>query len=138
MRYCQKCQAPQENLRSEVCEVCGGQLSETERAAGQRPRELNAASPDITESRYPAVRTLSTICRGLAFLSILAGLIVAAAGIFASTGAGIAFSLFALLYSIGGFILLMALAEGMKIIVDIEANTRATREYLTGRLRVGG
>ena len=102
----------------------------------QRNDHCQDPSPKPTsEVRYPAVRTISAVCRLLAFLALAAGVIIAGMGIILKAG-GLLFSILTLLGSLGGFVLLLAVAEGFRIVVDIEANTRATREHLASKIGV--
>lgn len=132
MRYCPKCQSSQESLRGDECENCGSPLVEDGAPPPPRHDQARASSGSASSVRYPAVRTLSATCRALAFLALAVGVVIAGLGIILKTG-GLAFSLLALLCGVGVFILLLAVAEGFRIIVDIEANTRASMEYLRGQ-----
>lgn len=132
MRYCENCRAIQENLRGEECEICGGPLIEGSAPKMNRPNE-NAPPRPMLGNKYPAVRTLSAICRVLAFIGLVVGVSVAAVSLFAGTSGSLAFAAFAAVYSLAGFIVLLAVSEGLRVVVDIEANTRASAEYLRGR-----
>jgi hypothetical protein len=88
----------------------------------------------MIEQRYGALRLIASVLRVLAWvvaigcgLGFLVALIVAATG---SHAEAVMIGPVLLLYGIFGFIYVYACAEGIHVVLDIEANTRATSESL--------
>lgn len=123
--YCPGCEVFQENVRGETCEVCGEVLLER---IPDHP--LGVSDTKAPGPKYPAAQALVTVFRGLGYLAIVAGILIAATGILARSEAGIAFSAVAIGSAMGILIVFLAAAEGIKIMIDIEANTRASLEYM--------
>ena len=97
-----------------------------------------AASPmGATPQRYRALRIISTIIRIFAYLVAVLGLIgvIVGAGFSGSqegaaaagtvVGVGIPYVLFTALF-------LLAYAELLRLLIDVEQNTRATADHLAG------
>jgi len=95
-------------------------------------RTMPEASEDGTPSkpapasRYPALQTLSVIYRILAYVTGTVALITAIWGIATIERGGVALIIGGLLGGIVGVITNLAIAEGIKVFIDIEENTRNT------------
>ena len=84
------------------------------------------------ESRYPALRTIAGIYRLLAYLAAFGAVvsgILAIAGLVGVGGAGSgAAGLLGAVYALFATITLLAISEGIRLFIDIEANTRGVRD----------
>lgn len=129
--YCPGCEVVQENMRGETCEVCGEVLLD-KRPPAPPSRPMTAKAE--TGARYPAAETLITIFRVLGYITITVGILIAATGVMTQSGAGLVFSAATIAYTLGLFIIFLAAAEGIKILIDIEANTRASVEFFQKKL----
>jgi len=78
----------------------------------------------LSRSKYPALMALSTIYRIIAFVVGIAAIIAVVAGIFLIEQGGIALILGGALSGILGVVTNLAIAEGIKVLIDIENNTR--------------
>jgi hypothetical protein len=79
--------------------------------------------------RYPALQTISTIYRVLAYLSAAAGLIGVIVGVSMSSdryggASGGVLILLSILYGAIACVTFLALSEGIHVFIDIENNTR--------------
>lgn len=117
----------------QICPKCGADISEVGDVADENTESGNP----IVQTRYPALRGISSIFRTLAVLAAIAGLIGALVGLVQISGntygapaAGGLIVFVSLLY--GGLFCLYALAisEGIKVFIDIEENTRSTNNLL--------
>lgn len=78
-----------------------------------------------TEERYPALRSIITLYKFLAWLIICAALIVSlAAALLFNLKQSVPFIMFSMFIGIAGFINFMAFSEGILLILDVEQNTR--------------
>ena len=107
-----------EALRPGAWEVIDEELRRRARVGARQPRSI-----DSEEERYPAIRTIVVLLKGLAIAVLLACVL---ATIFAVRADGpVAF-----LFLVAGFLTTVtywAAAELLVLLMDIEANTRALR-----------
>lgn len=96
----------------------------------QRPlpesSEVVAQSSPKPTSRYPALKTLSVIYRILAYVTGIAAVIIAILGIAKIEEGGAALIIWGVLGGFVGVVTNLAIAEGIKVFIDIEENTRNT------------
>lgn len=94
-----------------------------ELARQQAKQESIAASTQHPSNKYPALRTIAGFYRILAFVA--GGFAVISA--LALLGDSILFALLSLITGAVAVISLLAIAEGIHVLIDIEANTRQNR-----------
>jgi DNA-directed RNA polymerase subunit RPC12/RpoP len=98
-----------------------------------------SSDPAAGERRFPALRTIASIVRFFAWLLLISGIIVFFVLISAkqtdffgqAAKANVPLAFTCLLVGVGGFVLVLALAELIGVFLGIEENTRATRELLS-------
>jgi predicted ATP-dependent serine protease len=114
-----------------VCPKCGGDISEIE---GQKPASENELK---RSKRYPALRTIASAYRALAWVVAIIAIIVFLIGLKELFGNRISIGGPLLLYSIigggVGVLSFLATSESIKVFIDIEANTRRTADSLEGK-----
>lgn len=118
----------------QICPKCGADISEV----GDSPADENIGSGNpVVQTKYPVLRVISLIFKGLAVIAAIAGLIGALLGLSQMLGntngapaAGGLIVLASLLYGGLGCIYALAISEGISVFIDIEANTRLTNKLL--------
>ena len=87
----------------------------------------------VKQLRYPALKAIAGLYKFLAILSTIAaviGFIIRMSQLDKYAGAGTGIILIPLIYGAIAAITFLAISEGIKVIVDIEENTRSSTEYL--------
>ncbi|NNC89722.1 MAG: hypothetical protein HKN82_14800 [Akkermansiaceae bacterium] len=97
----------------------------TRRTLPESPKVGAQSSPQST-SRYPALQTLSLIYRIFAYVSGAIALMIAIFGIATIEGGGGTLIIWGILGGIVGVVTNLAIAEGIKVFLAIEENTRNT------------
>ncbi len=141
--YCPKC-GGQNSENAAFCLHCGAALeNQGGAAAGATPSTYTASpaaapyrSPATPSRSYAALRSMAALCRtlgwiivGLAVLQALGGLVV----LFGDFLPGLGIIIVAALMGAIGYVFWNMIAEGISVILDIEANTRRTAELLSQR-----
>lgn len=93
--------------------------------------EVVAPSRSESASRYPALQTLSVIYRILAYVTGAVAVTIAIMGIATFERGGVALIIGGLLGGFVGVVTNLAIAEGIKVFIDIEDNTRNTRLHFS-------
>jgi hypothetical protein len=88
--------------------------------------EVVAQSRPKSSSRYPALQTLSLIYRIFAYVTGAVALIIAIMGIATIERGGGSLIIWGILGGIVGVVTNLAIAEGIKVFIAIEENTRNT------------
>jgi len=92
-----------------------------------------APSRPVSASRYPMLQTLSVIYRILAYITGIVAVIIALLGIVTIERGGVVLILWGVLGGIVGVVTNLAIAEGIKVFIDIEENTRNTFLSISGQ-----
>ena len=82
----------------------------------------------ISESKYPALRTISGFYQ---FLAIIIGIGSALGLLYGIKAAGTTIIIYALIMGLMGVITLLAISEGIKLFIQIEDNTNKQNSLLT-------
>ena len=106
-------------LDEDTCPTCGLNLDE---AAAEAPESV----PSV---KYPALRAIVTVYK---IFAVAVGVATAIA-VGVALGQSVLISLLCLVVGVGTVISLLALAEGIKVFVDIEHNTRTIIAQLDSR-----
>lgn len=88
--------------------------------------ESVAPSRPVSASRYPALQILSVIYRIFACVTGIAAMIIIVVGIATIKRGSAAFIIWGIVGGIVGVVTNLAIAEGIKVFIDIEENTRST------------
>lgn len=91
----------------------------------------------IHENRYPSMLIIAGVYKAIGWLSAILTVIVVAVGLYGLAEGGLAVAIGGLLIGPIVCISLFAFAESIKVGIDIEQNTRATREYMRGLFMKG-
>jgi hypothetical protein len=135
-----------ENPEQYECDRCGAEVTETDTACprcgsdvsnvaeegfGSLTEGLGVKSAYKPKSRYPALITISTLYRILAWLSLIGSIV--AGIIWDGDKSDFSFPLLIEFIIVGviGCITFLAIAEGIMVFIDIEYNTRKTAELLS-------
>ena len=106
--------------------LADGRLPQTpQRTTPESPEEVDSSEPE-SASRYPMLRTLSTIYRIFAYVTGIFAVIIVIFGIVKIDRGGVSLIIFGALGGVIGVITNLAIAEGIKVFIGIEENTRNT------------
>jgi uncharacterized protein YneF (UPF0154 family) len=106
-------------------------------------------SPTI-QRRYPALRTIATIYKVIAYFCLIGGAVGVIIGIgiaaaksrelFGSYSEGICLLIviFSIIVGVSGFISSLAISENIKLFIDMEENTRLTNDFLRKLINKSG
>ena len=97
----------------------------TQRTLPESSKDVTPSRP-VSASRYPALQTLSMIYRILAYVTGIVAVIIVILGLATIERGGAALIIWGILGGIVGVVTNLAIAEGIKVFIDIEANTRNT------------
>jgi len=112
------------SIEDKYCPYCGADVSEIEESKNE----------ELTKKRYPALRTIAGIYQVFAYLWLLLSVIGGLIALAKIERLGI---LLLLLLSVGGtiaFITSFAMAESIKVFIDIEENTRKMVELQSKKI----
>jgi uncharacterized Zn finger protein (UPF0148 family) len=122
------------SFEDDICPKCGADISEVADSAAD---EDTKSEIPVGQTKYPALRGISVIFKALAILAAVAGLIGVMVGLiqmfgntYGAPASGGIIVLISLLYGGVGCVYMLAIAEGINVFIDIEANTRATNRLL--------
>lgn len=128
---CEKCgqeYASTEEFATEtICKRCHsttGREAEHSAARGSGENKALAGEP----RRYPTLRGIATFCKGLAVVSGVATMSFFFMAAAMKAGAEVLVG--CVVSGVISVVLLLALAEGTRVIIDIERNTRSTAEVM--------
>jgi hypothetical protein len=106
----------------------------------QRPTRASASSAAsrYAARNYAALRGIASFCTGLAWIFVVLAILGGVGGVVwtISEGrfAGLAVTVVAILFGGIGYVVLRVIAEGISVLLDIEANTRRAADILDQRL----
>ena len=129
-----------------ICVMCGASLRGGASPSIQRPRQeptrasSSYAPSTYSASSYAALRGISSLCTGLGWIIVgLSGLsaVVGIFSLFRRGGFLVGMAIIIPSVVIGGFsfVILRVIAEGISVLLDIEANTRRMTNILEQRLK---
>jgi Zn finger protein HypA/HybF involved in hydrogenase expression len=125
------------SVDANFCPNCGADISEVDEVDDSAEAQNTESVNLVVQNKYPALQIISTIFKVLAVIAAIAGLIGALVGLgemagntYGATAAGGVIVLVSLLYGGLGCIYMLAISEGIRVFIDIEANTNLTNKLL--------
>lgn len=109
-------------------ELIGQKPSNTSSSTGQKSQRLNDSTIPSKSARYPALQFIASLYRVLA---VLTGLVCILLVLLHLSSGNLLFIIAYIIGGIIGVITNLAIAEGIVVFIDIEKNTRETRDYLS-------